>query len=626
MNFKNICKIIYNQQNNLVQNILNWLTFFNFFVIIVSIIDTFDKSIGKFANHIGGVLLIQLKNISSSLESIVYALSNITKLEYAIFDVKSNLISCTPLYLKYKGKNVHKASIEEVLYQGNVVVNKPGYMKSCTGCRFVNNCPSTIEILNSIRLNSNIIGVICLTSFSSKGRKLIQNNINDYILMLKNISNLISMFAFNEFHKYEYSLVKTTINELINTNDRDLLIIDKDGIINHCSSNIQHLFSFCDLYSNSIKQILPENITNWILDSKTKCQKYLKWDTFSGTITSIPIVIDKKISSFIIELKPDTKPKFKFNNSDYLNSIITKNYSMNKIKEKILKIANSPSSVLITGETGTGKELVAKAIHYSSIRKDKPFVPINCANIPESLFESELFGYEEGAFTGARKGGKLGLFELANGGTIFLDEIGELPLHLQSKLLRVLQENTIYRLGSMQPISIDIRIIAATNRNLENMIAEGKFREDLYYRLNVIPIELPSLRERIEDVELLAYHFLEKYNSLLNKKIHTISNESMEILKNYNWPGNVRELENAIEHAVNLEEGDIITKESLPKFLINNSKDISSIQQILANEEYNIIVQTLDKHGWDVKGKEKSAEELGISLRTLYRRLNEMAL
>lgn len=444
--------------------------------------------------------------------------------------------------------------------------------------------------------------------------------------MLKNISNLISMFAFNEFHKYEYSLVKTTINELINTNDRDLLIIDKDGIINHCSSNIQHLFSFCDLYSNSIKQILPENITNWILDSKTKCQKYLKWDTFSGTITSIPIVIDKKISSFIIELKPDTKPKFKFNNSDYLNSIITKNYSMNKIKEKILKIANSPSSVLITGETGTGKELVAKAIHYSSIRKDKPFVPINCANIPESLFESELFGYEEGAFTGARKGGKLGLFELANGGTIFLDEIGELPLHLQSKLLRVLQENTIYRLGSMQPISIDIRIIAATNRNLENMIAEGKFREDLYYRLNVIPIELPSLRERIEDVELLAYHFLEKYNSLLNKKIHTISNESMEILKNYNWPGNVRELENAIEHAVNLEEGDIITKESLPKFLINNSKDISSIQQILANEEYNIIVQTLDKHGWDVKGKEKSAEELGISLRTLYRRLNEMGL
>ncbi len=570
--------------------------------------------------------MIELKKIESSLEDIVITLSNITNMEFAIFDANSNLISCTPLYLRYKGKKVHMASIEEVLYQGNVIVNKPGYMKSCIGCRFANNCPSTIEILNCIRLNNSVIGVISLTSFSQKGHNLIQNNIKDYVDILDNTSNLISMFAFNEFHKDEYNLRNATIDEIININDNDLLIVNKNGMITHCSFDIQQMFSFCDLYSNSINQILPENITNWILNSKTKCKKYMIGDTFSGTIISNPIFVDDKISGFIIRLKPDINPTYKPSQSDYLGNIITNNSMMNKIKEKILKIADSPSSVLITGETGTGKELVAKAIHYSSYRKGNPFVPINCANIPETLFESELFGYEEGAFTGAKKGGKLGLFELANGGTIFLDEIGELPIYLQSKLLRVLQDNTIQRLGSIQPIPIDVRIIAATNQNLEEMITEKKFRDDLYYRLNVIPIEIPPLRNRIGDIKLLSYHFLDRYSNLLNKKIRSISDECMEILKNYDWPGNIRELENAIEYAVNMEERSFIGKESLPKNLIKNSNESSNVQKIIANEKYNLIVQTLDKYGWDVEGKKLAAKDLGISLRTLYRRLNDMGL
>ena len=570
--------------------------------------------------------MIELTRIKSPLENIIISLSNITNMEFAIFDTKSHLISCTPLYLKHKGKKVHRPSIEEVLYQGNVIVNKPGYMKSCIGCRFANNCPSTIEILNCIKLNNSVIGVISLTSFSKRGHDLIQNNIKNYVDILGNISKLISMFAFNEFHKDEYNLCNATIDEIININGSDLLIVDKDGRITHCSFDIQQMFSFCDLYSSSINQILSENITSWIFNSKTKCKKYVTNDTFSGTIFSNPIFVDDKISGFIIRLKSDITPKYSPSQPDYLDNIITNDSRMNKIKEKILKIANSPSSVLITGETGTGKELIAKAIHYSSNRKDNPFVPINCANIPETLFESELFGYEEGAFTGAKKGGKIGLFELANGGTIFLDEIGELPMYLQAKLLRVLQDNTIQRLGSIQPIPIDVRTIAATNQNIEEMIFKNEFRDDLYYRLNVIPIEIPPLRDRMGDVELLSYHFLKKYSILLNKKINSISNECMEILNNYNWPGNIRELENAIEYAVNMEEKSFISKESLPKNLVKNSYKSSNIQKKIVNEKYNLIVKTLDKYGWDVEGKKLAAEELGISLRTLYRRLNDMGL
>ena len=318
--------------------------------------------------------------------------------------------------------------------------------------------------------------------------------------------------------------------------------------------------------------------------------------------------------------KPDKSKshKIEFSNKDI---IITKNKIMLSLKKKINKIANSPSSVLITGETGTGKEMFAKSIHNSSSRKHNPFVPINCANIPENLFESELFGYEEGAFTGAKKGGKPGIFEMANGGTILLDEIGELPLFLQAKLLRVLQENTIQRIGSLHSIPVDIRIIAATNRNLEEMLEEGSFREDLYYRLNVIPFYIPPLRERKDDVELLVYYFIKKYNKKLNKNIYSITPEALSVLKSYNWPGNIRELENVVEYSINIEEKNAIQLETLPKKLQNTSIDGQGKNNTLSNLEIDLIKTTLDKYGWDVKGKEKAATELGISLRTLYRKL-----
>lgn len=275
---------------------------------------------------------------------------------------------------------------------------------------------------------------------------------------------------------------------------------------------------------------------------------------------------------------------------------------------------------MITGETGTGKELLARAIHQTG-RPAFPFVAVNCAAIPENLFESELFGYEEGAFTGAKKGGKPGLIELANRGTLFLDEIGDLPVYMQAKLLRVLQDQTITRVGAVRPFPVDIRVIAATNQDLAEKVANREFRLDLYYRLNVIPLHLPALRRRKADIAILANHLLRRYD--FGNHIRGFSPETLALFNAYDWPGNIRELENVVEHAVNLETGPLITPDSLPPQFFARQPAAAAIKERLASVEQDAIRAALDQYGWDLAGKTRAARELGIAVRTLYRKLND---
>lgn len=251
------------------------------------------------------------------------------------------------------------------------------------------------------------------------------------------------------------------------------------------------------------------------------------------------------------------------------DNIIGKSPKMQALFEMVRTVASSEANILLQGESGTGKELIAKAIHRNSPLKDKPFVVINCAALPESLFESELFGYTKGSFTGAI-GDKPGLFETANGGTVFLDEIGEVPLGIQVKLLRVLQEGEIRRVGENMPRFVDVRIIAASNKNLGGLVNVGKFREDLFYRLNVIGLQIPALRERPEDIPLLASYFLKKFSEKMSKRIGKIAVDAVEALKGYQWPGNVRELENIMERAVVLSGGDTITAKNLPPKILSS--------------------------------------------------------
>jgi two-component system response regulator AtoC len=277
-------------------------------------------------------------------------------------------------------------------------------------------------------------------------------------------------------------------------------------------------------------------------------------------------------------LKKEVQKEYSFEN------IISKNDRMRQIFDTIRKVAKYKSTILVEGESGTGKELVAKAIHFNSDRSDNPFIPVNCGAIPENLLESELFGHTKGSFTNAVRT-KKGLFEEADGGTMFLDEIGELPLQLQVKLLRVLQDGEIRRIGDSRPIIIDVRIIAATIKDLDKEVRESKFRDDLFYRLNVLPIKIPPLRERKEDIPLLVDHFIGKYNRELGKPIDEITQEALNCLVNYNWKGNVRELENVIERAIVLTESKEIQQENLP-VEIQNPREESRIS--LLNDELSI--------------------------------------
>lgn len=287
--------------------------------------------------------------------------------------------------------------------------------------------------------------------------------------------------------------------------------------------------------------------------------------------------------------------------------------------------SESTSTVLILGESGTGKEVFAQAIYNHSHSNKGPFISLNCAAIPQHLLESELFGYEKGAFTGAVQR-RIGMFELANNGTIFLDEIGDLDYSMQGKLLRVLQENEFRRVGGNEVIRTNVRVIAATNRPLEKMIKEGTFREDLYYRLNVLPLNLPPLRERKEDIPELVNFFIEKYNHKLGKFIADFEENAMEILMSYNWPGNIRELENVIERAMNMAKGRTVGNELISQLIITE-KVSSPVEEDLipiAEMEKKMIKRSLEKFGTSVQGKKLAAKALGISLASLYTKIKDI--
>jgi two-component system response regulator AtoC len=293
---------------------------------------------------------------------------------------------------------------------------------------------------------------------------------------------------------------------------------------------------------------------------------------------------------------------------------------MLEIKELVERVAPTPSTILITGESGTGKEVVARAIHKHSLQADEPFIAINIAGVPENLLEGELFGYEKGAFTGATSR-KIGMFELASTGALFLDEIGDMPTHLQVKLLRVIQERKIQRLGGTQSIPINARILSATNKNLEERVQKGLFREDLYYRLNVIQIKLPPLRERREDIPLLAGYFIRKFNKTIGKSIQGIESEAIKALQGYEFPGNVRELENIIERAVILANTKTITLRDLG--LISSVPKVTVKSGTLEEVQKQAILEALRR--WD-GNRTRAAEELGINRRTIQKKIKEYGL
>lgn len=330
--------------------------------------------------------------------------------------------------------------------------------------------------------------------------------------------------------------------------------------------------------------------------------------------------LDEELNYYKTELARYVKDNFTF------ETIIGKSDSFEQVREIARKASRNDFTVLLTGETGTGKEVLANAIHYGSKRKSRPFIRVNCAAIPKDLLESELFGYVDGAFTGAKHGGRKGKFELANHGTIFLDEIGEIPIYLQAKLLRALQEREIDALGSEKPTALDIRIIAATNKNLEEEVAAKRFRQDLYYRLNVINIRMPSLRERREDIRLFINNHLKE----LNKQYYSnciITENAMQLLENYSWPGNIRELHNVISSLFNGVSGEVINESTLPYIFFENGTntlgDKTDLVQMVESYERNLILKTLNDND---RSFSKAAKALNIHRSTIYKKAEKYGI
>ncbi len=328
-----------------------------------------------------------------------------------------------------------------------------------------------------------------------------------------------------------------------------------------------------------------------------------------------------------LALKNQLRKKYKFEN------FVGDSPQMDKVFRIIEKVADTDSTVLILGESGTGKELVARAIHYNSMRRDKPLIPVNCGAIPEELLESELFGHEKGAFTNAIRT-RIGRFEMSNGGTIFLDEIAEMSPHLQVKLLRILQEQEFERLGGTKTIKCDIRVIAATNKNLDKLVEKGSFREDLYYRLKVIPVEIPPLRERRSDIPLLIHHFLEMMSKSRGKKIKGISKDVVKAFMDYDWPGNVRELENIIERMVILSDGDELTVQDIPDRILQRHPGEDMGQAIIPDDGFSLsnaineyerllIIRALEKADWV---KNRAAKLLNMNRTTLVEKIKKQGI
>jgi DNA-binding NtrC family response regulator len=364
------------------------------------------------------------------------------------------------------------------------------------------------------------------------------------------------------------------------------------------------------------------------VESAIEAMKHGAYDYVTKPIKTEELVLaiekavrDARLRREVRQLRRAVREEYSF------HQILGKSKAMREVFDLIRRVADSQTNVLITGESGTGKELVAKAIHFNSDRRSGPFVPVNCAAIPETLLESELFGHVRGAFTDA-KGDKRGLFEEAHGGTLFLDEISELPIMLQAKLLRAIQEKEIRRVGSTKAVAVDVRIIAATNLALAEEVKAKRFREDLYYRLNVIEIRMPPLRERREDIPLLVDAFLKKCAEASKKAMKGISEPALSLLVDYPWPGNVRELENVIERAVTLARGEKVMPEDLPPALLGSRGDKKviddAVERTLPLEavEKEYILRILDKTGGN---KYQAAQILGIDRKTLYRKLGEIA-
>lgn len=580
-----------------------------------------------------------LMQIQPTIQRFARMLASVLQLEVEIVDENLCRVAGTGAYGKFLGRQLSGNSrlLRHVLEtKTEKVVTQSRFDPLCEGCDSKENCREKAFLGTPVILQDRCVGVISLIAVTHEQQEHISDNLREFSDYVRHISTIfVSKLLEDQGPGDNISKIFAT---MIDNMDQGVLVVDDESRVQFVN---QTALKTLGVVQNNIigKPIRFRPLTFESNFTHGHMQHIVSWDDKSeliiGQLHNIQgrqlflMVFHQSHTSFSVANAPD---------EPHIEQLVGECRVMRQLKRLISRIAPSPSSVMVVGESGTGKEVVARAIHKLSGRRNKPFIAINCAAIPEQLLESELFGYVKGAFTGASANGKTGLIQAANTGTLFLDEIGDMPLMLQAKLLRAIEAREILPIGASSPIQVDIRIISATNQNLAQFIAEGKFREDLFYRLNVIPITLPPLRERQEDIELLVHYFLHLHTRRLGSVYPGIAPDVVEILRKHRWPGNLRELSNLMEYLVNVvPSGEVIDSTLLPPNLLNNGtteqSDVTEVNEAhlalddaggtaLEEMEKQMIREALSRHN----SKKQVADELGIGIATLYRKIKKYEL
>ncbi|EPX1156575.1 sigma 54-interacting transcriptional regulator [Escherichia coli] len=580
-----------------------------------------------------------LMQIQPTIQRFARMLASVLQLEVEIVDENLCRVAGTGAYGKFLGRQLSGNSrlLRHVLEtKTEKVVTQSRFDPLCEGCDSKENCREKAFLGTPVILQDRCVGVISLIAVTHEQQEHISDNLREFSDYVRHISTIfVSKLLEDQGPGDNISKIFAT---MIDNMDQGVLVVDDESRVQFVN---QTALKTLGVVQNNIigKPIRFRPLTFESNFTHGHMQHIVSWDDKSeliiGQLHNIQgrqlflMAFHQSHTSFSVANAPD---------EPHIEQLVGECRVMRQLKRLISRIAPSPSSVMVVGESGTGKEVVARAIHKLSGRRNKTFIAINCAAIPEQLLESELFGYVKGAFTGASANGKTGLIQAANTGTLFLDEIGDMPLMLQAKLLRAIEAREILPIGASSPIQVDIRIISATNQNLAQFIAEGKFREDLFYRLNVIPITLPPLRERQEDIELLVHYFLHLHTRRLGSVYPGIAPDVVEILRKHRWPGNLRELSNLMEYLVNVvPSGEVIDSTLLPPNLLNNGtteqSDVTEVSEAhlslddaggtaLEEMEKQMIREALSRHN----SKKQVADELGIGIATLYRKIKKYEL
>ena len=580
-----------------------------------------------------------LMQIQPTIQRFARMLASVLQLEVEIVDENLCRVAGTGAYGKFLGRQLSGNSrlLRHVLEtKTEKVVTQSRFDPLCEGCDSKENCREKAFLGTPVILQDRCVGVISLIAVTHEQQEHISDNLREFSDYVRHISTIfVSKLLEDQGPGDNISKIFAT---MIDNMDQGVLVVDDESRVQFVN---QTALKTLGVVQNNIigKPIRFRPLTFESNFTHGHMQHIVSWDDKSELIIGQLHNIQGR-QLFLMAFHQSHTSFSVANASDepHIEQLVGECRVMRQLKRLISRIAPSPSSVMVVGESGTGKEVVARAIHKLSGRRNKPFIAINCAAIPEQLLESELFGYVKGAFTGASANGKTGLIQAANTGTLFLDEIGDMPLMLQAKLLRAIEAREILPIGASSPIQVDIRIISATNQNLAQFIAEGKFREDLFYRLNVIPITLPPLRERQEDIELLVHYFLHLHTRRLGSVYPGIAPDVVEILRKHRWPGNLRELSNLMEYLVNVvPSGEVIDSTLLPPNLLNNGtteqSDVTEVNEAhlalddaggtaLEEMEKQMIREALSRHN----SKKQVADELGIGIATLYRKIKKYEL